>query len=170
MAQNDGTLLMEDARIVFRNFAGKEGMYNREGDRNFCVILDPGVAEAMAKDGWNIKTLKPREVDGEMSDETPYIQVSVGFKVRPPRIVMITSRGRTDLSEEEIELLDWADVANVDLIIRPYEWVVNGKTGIKAYLKSLFVTINEDELELKYASLDQVPSTSGRVRHDEDAS
>jgi hypothetical protein len=34
--------------------------------------------------------------------------------------------------------------------VRPYAWDVNGKTGVKAYLKTLFVTIDEDALELKY--------------------
>ena len=148
----DGTVVIENARIVFRNFAGKEGMYNREGDRNFSVLLPPDMAEEMAQDGWNIKTLKPRE---EGDEPTPYITVSVSFKVRPPRIVQITSRGRTDLGEDECEILDWVDIANVDLILRPYEWVVNGKSGIKAYLKTIFVTINEDPLELKYADLEQ---------------
>lgn len=148
----DGTVVIENARIIFRNFAGKEGMYNREGDRNFSVLLPPEMATEMAADGWNIKTLKPRE---EGDEPTPYITVSVSFKVRPPRIVQITSRGRTDLGEDECELLDWVDIANVDLIVRPYEWVVNGKTGIKAYLKSIFVTINEDPLELKYADIEQ---------------
>ena len=148
--RNDGTLIMEDARVVFRNFAGNEGMYNREGDRNFCVLLEEDLAEDMRSDGWNVKRLKPREGD-EVG--TAYIQVSVGFKGRPPRMVMITSRGRIDLGEEECVLLDWADILKTDLIIRPYHWNVNGRTGVKAYLKSIFVTINEDYLELKYSDV-----------------
>ncbi len=160
MAYNDDSVVMEGVRIMFRNFAGKEGMYNREGDRNFGVLLDDDVAEAMAKDGWNVKWLKARDEDEE---EQAYLSVAVNFKGRPPRIVMITSRGSTPLNEEDVEILDWADISNVDLIVRPYEWAVSGKTGVKAYLKSIFVTINEDALELKYADLDQLPTRSGRV-------
>jgi hypothetical protein len=145
---------MEGVRIIFRNFAGKEGQYNREGDRNFAVLLDDTIANTMAEDGWNVKWLKPREEDEEESSQA-YLQVSVNFKGRPPRIVLITSRGRTNLDEGQVEMLDWADIKNVDLIVRPYEWVVNQKSGIKAYLQSIYVTIEEDPLELKYAQLDQ---------------
>lgn len=153
MPPNDNTVLMEGVRIIFRNFTGKEGQYNREGDRNFAVLLDDKTANAMAEDNWNIKWLKPR---GEEEEETPqaYLPVSVNFKGRPPRIVLITSRGRTHLNEDSIEMLDWADILNVDLIVRPYEWTVNDKSGIKAYLQSLYVTIEEDPLELKYSELD----------------
>lgn len=153
MPAND-TVLMEGVRIIFRNFAGKEGQYNREGDRNFAVLLDEPVAQAMANDGWNVKWLKPRDDDEDETTQA-YLPVSVNFaKGRPPRVVMITSRGRTNLDENMVELLDWADITNVDLIVRPYEWTVSGKSGIKAYLQSIYVTIEEDELERKYAELD----------------
>ena len=64
---------------------------------------------------------------------------------------MITSSARTPLDEDSVEVLDWADIRTADLIARAYTWEVNGKTGIKAYLQSLFVTIEEDALERKYS-------------------
>lgn len=152
-------VVLEDARLLFRNFTGKEGMYNREGDRNFSVLLEPHVAEAMARDGWNIKQLDPRE---EGDQPQPYIQVAVNFRGRPPRIVLIATHGRTNLGENDVSLLDWAELKTVDLIIRPYEWTVNGRTGVKAYLKSIYATINEDPLELKYAdTLDSAQNCIG---------
>jgi hypothetical protein len=154
MAQPDNTVLMEGVRIIFRNFSGKEGQYNREGDRNFAVLLDDAVATAMAEDNWNIKWLRPRSEEEEEAPQA-YLPVSLNFKGRPPRIVLITSRGRTNLDEDSVDMLDWADIVNVDLIVRPYEWTVNQKTGIKAYLQSIYVTIEEDALELKYSELDQ---------------
>ena len=161
VAPNDGQLTIEDAKIVFRNFAGKEGMYNAEGDRNFCVLLDDELAKVLAADGWNIKTLKARE---EGDDPQAYIQVSVKYRgrngntVRPPTIFMVTSKGRTALSEDVCEVLDWVDIAKVDLIIRPFTWAVSGKTGVKAYLKALYITIQEDELQLKYADVPEITS------------
>lgn len=155
MAANEkNTVTMEGVRIIFRNFEGKEGPYNKKGDRNFGVILPDDVAEAMLADGWNVKYLKPREEDEEET-ETPWLQVKVAYdKGRPPKIMLVTSRGRTGLDEETVEELDWADITNVDLIVSPYHWDVNGKTGISAYLKTMFVTIEEDELESKYAEMD----------------
>lgn len=148
------TFMVEDARLIFRNFSGKEGQYNAAGDRNFAVILDDESAEQMLKDGWNVKYLAPRDEE-EAEAPTPYISVSVNFKNRPPRVVMITSTSRTHLDEQTIDVLDWSDIRTADLIARAYHWEVNGKTGIKAYLQSLFVTIEEDELERKYAIIDE---------------
>lgn len=154
MPAPDNTVLMEGVRIIFRNFAGKEGQYNRSGDRNFAVLLDEPIAAAMSEDGWNVKMLNPR--DGDENDQPQaYLPVSVNFRGRPPRIVMITSRGRTNIDEDQVETLDWVDIINVDLIVRPYEWSVNGKSGIKAYLQALYVTIEEDRLEAKYAELER---------------
>jgi hypothetical protein len=154
---NVGNLVMENAQIIYRNFAGREGQYNAEGDRNFCLLLDPATAQQMEADGWNVKYTKPRE-DGV--EPRPYIQVSLKYRgrngapVRPPLMVMITSKGRVDLPEEMVEFLDWVDIANVDVIVRPYQWAMNGKTGIKAYVKSLFLTIQEDVLQQKYADVE----------------
>lgn len=155
MPPNDGSILMEGVRIIFRNFAGKEGKYNREGDRNFAVLLDEKIAETLAADNWNVKWLQPR---GEEEEEHPqaYLPVSLSYKGRPPRVVLITSRGRTNLDEDQVEMLDWANIINVDLIVRPYEWLVNNKTGIKAYCQSIYVTIEEDALERKYNELESV--------------
>lgn len=152
MAQ-DNTVTLENVRIIFRNFAGKEGPFNSEGDRNFAVLLTPEMADGLSNDGWNVKTTKEREVDDEMVGGEPYLPVKLSYKGRPPTVVMITSRGRTHLSESEVELLDYADIKNVDLIVRPFDWAVNNKTGRKAYLKSIYVTIEEDDLELKYADV-----------------
>lgn len=154
MPASDNSVIMEGVRIIFRNFSGKEGQYNREGDRNFAVLLDEKTADMMAADGWNVKMLKPRDDDEEGVAPQAYLPVAVNFRGRPPRIVMITSRNRTTLDESQVETLDWVDILNVDLIVRPYEWTVNGKSGIKAYLQSMYITIQEDPLEAKYSELD----------------
>ena len=152
------TVMFEDVKIVLRNFAGKPGKFNRDGDRNFAILLSDYDAKAMAEDGWNVKWFRPRE---EGDPQQAYLPISLVFGARPPRVNMITSRGRTPLHESDIEILDWADIATVDVIIRPYDWTVNGATGRKAYLKTMFVTIVEDELDLKYN--DDIQARAGRI-------
>ena len=142
-------IAIEDAQIIFRNFAGAESQYNRAGNRNFNVIIDdPDMAQKLIEDGWNIKQLKPRD-DEEMPKYR--LEVSVAFGNFPPNIFMVTKHNKTKLDEESVAALDYAELKTVDLVIRPYQWDVNGKQGIKAYLKTGYFVVEEDEFAEKYA-------------------
>ena len=147
-----GNIVMENAHIIFKNFSGKEGKYNPPGRRNFCVILDEDLSKKLMMDGWNIKYLRPRDDDDQ---PTPYIPVTVSYDYNPPKVYVVTSKGKTLLDEDEVGMIDWAETNNIDLVIRPYAWEVNGKTGVKAYLKTMYATILEDDLDRKYNSIDE---------------
>lgn len=147
--KNIDNIAIEDAQIIFRNFAGAESQYNRAGNRNFNVIIDdPDMAQKLIEDGWNIKQLKPRD-DEEMPKYR--LEVSVAFGNFPPNIFMVTKHNKTKLDEESVAALDYAELKTVDLVIRPYQWDVNGKQGIKAYLKTGYFVVEEDEFATKYA-------------------
>ena len=142
-------LTFEDARIVFRNFAGKATKFNNNGNRNFCVVIeDEERALALIEEGWNVKRFKPRDDDDEPNY---YIQVAVNFDYNPPAVYLLCGEKRTALNEDTIDTLDHAEYRTADLIIRPYCWDVGDKSGIKAYLKTMYVTVEEDELARKYA-------------------
>lgn len=143
---------LENVRIGFRNFEGREGPYNKAGERSFAVFLDRQTAEAMAADGWNVKFPKENSnvVDPDQEPRDAYLQVSVGFEFYPANVILVSNGNPTKLSEQEVLMLDWAEIENVDLVLRPYEWSVNRNSGIKAYLKSGYFTIVSDPFASKY--------------------
>ena len=121
-------LSIENANIQWRNFKGAEKKFNPAGQRNFVVFLDPGEADALRDLGWNVKETKPR--DGY--DIQNYLPVKVKFGYRPPNIWLITSKNKTKLDEDSVDILDYAELEKVDLVLTPY------------------ATIAEDEFAGKY--------------------
>lgn len=147
---NKRPLLLTNAEIFFRNFAGLERQYNTAGQRNFCVAIDPELAEKLAAEGWNVKYRKQFE---EGDPVRPYLEVKVNFDSgRPPKCKLITKQNPNgkELTADEVWTLDAVEIERVDLTINPSHWDVNGKKGVKAYLRSIFVTAYQDEIELMY--------------------
>ena len=155
-------LTISNATIIFRNFAGKEGKFNPPGNRNFCVLLDDEVAEQLKADSWNVKYLMPKDED---QDPQPYIQVKVKYDRIPPKIVVLMGSNKRVLKEEDVAQLDWAEIENVDLTINPHNYDVRGTVGVSGYLRSMYVTLVEDELERKYAD---APESNAYIYGDND--
>ena len=135
-------LQIDDARIIYRNFAGRGDKYNREGDRNFAVVIpDEEMANELTNLGWNVKIKPPRE-DGD----TPFmfLPVKVKFNDRGPNVYLKTGNVQNRLDEESVGLLDNIDIIGIDLDIRPFDWDVNGKQGRTAYLQSIRVVQDVD--------------------------
>ena len=147
-----GVVQIDDARIIYRNFAGAPSKFNREGDRNFAVVIeDQDIAEALTEKGWNVKIKPPRE---EGDEPFMFLPVKVKFNDRGPRVYLQNSlggRNRVTLDEDTVGILDNVDITNVDLDIRPYDWDVQAKTGRTAYLQSICVTQEVDRFLDRYA-------------------
>lgn len=138
-----GILNIDDARIIYRNFSGAASKFNRAGDRNFALLIpDETVADALVKEGWNVKIKPPRE-----EGDTPfmYLPIKVKFNDRGPNVYLKSGKSMTKLDEESIECLDQIDILSVDMDIRPYDWTIqegtpNEKSGRSAYLQAMRVT------------------------------
>lgn len=152
MARTDvPNISIDNAQIRFRNFTGEPTKFDKAGGkRTFSVILDPDMADKLRDDGWNVKSWEP-----EGADEPIYhLPVEISYKIYPPKVWMISGNKKTMLQEDTISALQYAEFTKVQLIIRPYCWEVNGKSGIKAYVKAMYVTIEEDEFEKEYRNFE----------------
>ncbi len=137
-------LQINDAAICYRNFAGAGDRYNREGDRNFALIIpSEDIKDALLADtnkygaSWNVKVKSPRE---EGDDPFMYMNVKVKFTAFGPNVYL--KSGNADpvrLDEESIACLDQIDIASVDLDIRAYDDEINGRGFRSAYLQSIYV-------------------------------
>lgn len=155
MAERMNKLVIDNARLIFKNFSGKGDNYNREGDRNFAVIIDdPNAAEDLADAGWNVRPLVSKDPDEE---PTHYIKVKVGFKVRAPKVRLLSNHKQVFLNENTISSLDFAKIEECGVVISPYMWEVNGKRGISAYLDSMYAKIEDDPFADKYADYADAP-------------
>lgn len=143
-------LEIEDARIVFRNFSGAADKYNREGDRNFAVVIpDQEIADALIAEGWNVRIRDPRD---DYDEPFMFLPVKVKFNSRGPGAYVKSGDSVTRLNEETIGMLDEIDIESVDMDIRPYDWEVRDKTGRSAYLQNINVRQNIDRFGAMYAS------------------
>ena len=144
-------LQIDDARIIFKNFEGRGDKFNREGDRNFSLLIeDPNTAEALQREGWNVKIK-----DGRDEDDCPFMRlpVKVKFTDYGPNVYLISGGRRVELDDESIGCLDNIDIESVDMDLRPYDWDVNGRTGRTAYLQSMQVVQRIDRFAARYANM-----------------
>lgn len=149
-------LQIDNASICFKNFRGEGGKFNKEGDRNFALIIpDEEMAEALMNDAnqygasWNVKIKPPRE-----EGDTPfiYLPVKVKFNDKGPMVYLQSGRNRVKLDQDSISMLDDIDIASVDLDIRPYDKEINGRPFRAAYLQSMCVTQDIDRFAERFAS------------------
>lgn len=162
-------LQIDNARIVFKNFRGEDRKFNKEGDRNFALLITGGtiddgtdvrevtgeeMADALMSDvnrlgaGWNVKIKAPR-VEGE--SPFIYLPVKVKFNEHGPQVYVESGNSHRRLSEETVALLDDIDIATVNLDIRPYDDEINGNPFRAAYLQSMKVVQNIDRFAAEYA-------------------
>lgn len=144
-----GIIEIDEARVIFRNFSGRGDKYNREGDRNFAVVIDTQEqCDALIEAGWNVRIRPSNQNEDE---DFMYLPVKIKFNDRGPACFLVTGGRKNRLTEDSICCLDSIDIAAVDLDIRPYDWEINGKTGRTAYLQGIRVYQDVDRFTADYA-------------------
>lgn len=147
----NGILQIDNARIIFKNFEGRGDKFNREGDRNFSLLIeDPRTADILKEEGWNVRIKEGRD-----PEEGPFMRlpVKVKFTDYGPNVYLWTGNRRNELDEESIACLDNIDIESINMDIRPYDWEVSGRTGRTAYLQSMEVIQRVDRFAARYANM-----------------
>lgn len=148
-----GVVEFDNARIIFRNFAGRRDTYNKNGDRNFCLVIpNQEIADELMADtnrygaGWNVKV--------KVNEDATYIHlpVKVNFDGKPPVIYLVTNGKKTRLDEDTVACLDDIDIAYVDLDISPYDGEGMYGPFRSAYLRSMCVYQEVDRFAARFAA------------------
>lgn len=145
----NGLAMIDDARIRWRNFAGRAEQYNDAGKRNFTLVIpDMDIANEFLKRGWGVKINPPRE-EGEL----PFIKLKVNVRYggrRDPEVFLYSGGNKTKLTEDTVRLLDDIDIERINLDIRPHDWSGTGE-GCSAYLESIEVFQNLSRFAARFA-------------------
>lgn len=151
MLEKPENIVIKGARLIFKNFSGKDEKFQHDRTRHFgLVIEDPEDVERLLAEGWNVKSFIPKNQEPGEEIEIFYIDVKISYDIVPPVVKLVGKHGPVAITEQEIGLLDDAEIIQADVAVRPYVWSVNGSEGIKAYLKTLYVTIGKDEFADDY--------------------
>lgn len=141
--QGKRILEIDDARIIWPNFAGRPDQFTREGERGFDLIIpNEEIAQEMIDDknefgvGWNVKIKPPRE---EGDSAFIHMKVKVKFSGRGPNIQLVNGDVKRWLDEESVAMLDDIDIDHVDLDIRPYDGEGRFGPHRTAYLQNMRV-------------------------------
>ena len=149
---NVNNINIDGAMIIWKNFSGERDKFN-PGKRGFSVVIDDTVmADELRQEGWNVKD-RPLQEGADDSEQEWTLPVKLNMN-RYTQVWLIVGNHKTLLDEDTVSQLDVVDIVNCDISIRPYEWEMNGRTGITAYVDSMYVTIRENKFAEKYADLD----------------
>lgn len=148
-------LVIEGARLLFTNFSGSPTRFNQDGGkREFSVAIPLNLVEDLERDGWNVKYRKNK--DGEFDPESPYLGVKVSYKFRAPAIWLVTGGRKQLMTEDTVGTLDNITIKTADVVIHPSVYDIRGRRGISAYVKELYVVMDDESTSFaaKYADLD----------------
>lgn len=149
---NVNNINIEGANIIWKNFSGERDRFN-PGKRGFSVVIDDTVmADELKQEGWNVKE-RPLQEGADPSEQEWTLPVKLNMN-RYTQVWLIVGNHKTLLNEDTVAQLDVVDITDCDLSIRPYEWEMSGRTGITAYVDSMYVTIRKNKFAEKYADLD----------------
>lgn len=143
-------IVLEDVVVVYKNFSGAPTPFNKKGgERDFVIDVPDNVVPELESYGFRIRK-KPETEDYAAQN---LLKIKVNMESNwPPTIWLIKPNGKIQLDETTIQMLDLMNIVHADIVINPYEWNVGEDTGTSAYLREMYVEL-QDGLAMRYAEL-----------------
>lgn len=143
-------LELENVAIIHRNFSGAIKEFNKTGQRTFSIILTNDEAEELLEKGLSVRQRPAKEDPNEVFC---FLPCTIGYNNpnMKPLIYRINGQRMTQLFESNVGTLDGADIESADVTLNLRPWSVNGSSGIKCYVQSMYVKTAEDRFASKYA-------------------
>ena len=140
---------VDDGRIIWPNFAGRETAFNDKGKRNFNWKIEAGsdLTDRLVNDGWNVKIKPPRE-----EGEEPFVHLAVKVNFEgwnPPNIYLVSGNNTRKLDAETVGILDDIDIIKADFDIRAYDYETPRGSGRAAYLHAARIVQRVDRFAVQ---------------------
>jgi hypothetical protein len=145
-------IILENGMIAYRNFSGRPTEYKPEGGiRTVTFVIPDEWADDLRNDGWKIRYEEKKE---RFLLEATVLYRTKDGRPKDPKVFIVRDDNKLiHMTEETVGELDSADIVSVDAVIGPSRYNFGGKTGIKAYVNSLYIKIRENPIERKYRQM-----------------
>ena len=182
----NGDLNVENAAIVYKNFAGDPTRVNPAGGkRTFALVLNEEYAVRLVNQGWNVKVkeIKDQFEEGDKSLTVSYFDYDRNYREQfdnamiyteivvnenatyPPRIYKVTeldgNKSMIEVPPAQYYRLDKEELFSIDIVIHPYQHgrSIANPDAKKGYLKSMYaMAMPVNDFGGKYAGIPIVKS------------
>ena len=148
MRERQQLIHVRDTRFIFNtNFAGdpRNDKFGSDARKANLIIPDPYMARDLIRDGFNVKTTKPKPGEEEDFEPTYYVPLKINYDTEwPPKIYLVSGDSEPRLLDADtVGNIDRCYVLNVNAVLSPY---VNRITGSKSlYVRTMYVEQDVEE-------------------------
>lgn len=138
---------------AFSHFDGREDTFNAEGDHNFTIIIPADRVQELKDQGWAI-----REMPGYEEGDPPefLLKVKISYKYEDPKIFLIKGNRKYRCDKRDLADITRATTENIDVIVTPSRWVHGANSGVSAYAKELYATVQQSRFAAAYQDMETI--------------
>lgn len=143
-----------EGKIAYSNFSGSPTQYNPEGGkRSVTFVIPDDIADELINEGWPVRKQEFDDGTSRYLLDAAFLFRTRNGQPRDPKIFIVRDNRLIHVTEDTADALDRADIVSVDAVIAASYWEYAGRSGIKAYINSMYLTIKENPIDEKYRKM-----------------